>query len=117
MNDLVAIKDMTSYYEFPHGDSKRFMFSIFDDKHDKLSDWSYTVPAEILRQPYLDGRVRLILRTAEKDNKNRYWYCIDLPIGNGGYDRLKLEGSRTEWNKRSIGWIKQTDIVKIRPRK
>ncbi len=116
-NDLVAIKDTTSYYEFPRKDSKRFIFSIFDDKHDKLSDWSYTVPAEILRQPYLAGQIRLILRTAEKDGKNRYWYCIDLPIGNGGYDRLKLEGSDKEWNKRSVGWIKETDIVKKRPRK
>lgn len=117
INDLAAIKDSTSYHEFPRENSKRFMFSIFDDKHDRVSDWSYTVPAEILRQPYLDGRIRLILRTAEKDRKSRYWYCIDLPIGIGGYDRLKLEGSDKEWNKRSIGWIKETDIVKMRPRK
>lgn len=116
-NDLATIKDATYYFEFPRDDSKRFMFSIFDDKHDKLTDWSYTVPVEILRQPYIDGQIRLILRTAEKDYKNIYWYCIDLPIGIGGYDRLKLDGSDKEWNKRSIGWIKQTNIVKTRPRK
>lgn len=117
INNLATIKDTTSYYEFPREGSKRFMFSIFDDKHDKVSEWSYTVPAEVLRQPYLNGQIRLILRTAERDNNNLYWYCIDLPIGNGGYDGLKLEGSGKEWNKSSLGWIKQTDIVKITPRK
>ncbi len=117
INDLAAIKDSTSYYQFPREDSKRFMFSIFDDNTMKRGDWSYTVPLEILHQPYLNGKIRLILRTVEKDKKSRYWYCIDLPIGNGGYDHLKLEGSNKDWNKASIGWIKETDVQKITTRK
>lgn len=116
INDLAEIKETTVYHQFPREDSNRFMFSIFDDKNLKESDWSLTIPADYLHQPFLNGKIRLIFRTLEKDNKNRYWYCIDLPVGNGGYDRLKLEGSDKEWNKRSIGWIKQTDVVKINPR-
>lgn len=116
INDFATIKESTSYYQFPKEDSKRFMFSVYDDKTMKSSDLSYVIPAQRLHEPYLDGLIQLILRTTEKDDKNRYWYCIVLPVSNGSYDHLRLEGSDKGWDGKSIGWIKETDIVKIKSR-
>lgn len=117
INDLATIKENTTYYQFPQKTSKRFMFSILDDNSMKSSDWSYTVPSEILKRPYLDGKIKLLLRTTEKDQKNGFWYCIVLPVGTGGYDGLRIEKSDKFWNGANIGWIKETDIMKINSRK
>lgn len=108
INNLALIEAETHYYRNPAYNSPRFMFSIWDDKLDKLSDWLFTVPSDILTY-----KIQLILKTTKKDSKSRYWYCIVLPIGIGGYDRVRLETSTDEWDGSNIGWIKETDIKQI----
>lgn len=106
MNNTAEIKDDANYYQGPSEDSRRFMFSIWDDINDKMGDWTHSVPSRT-------GRVQLILRTLRKDSKNLYWYFITLPVGNGRYDSIKLEGSSKNWYGPSVGWIKETDVLKI----
>ncbi len=108
INNFAGIKDDTNYYQSPSENSKRFMFSIHDDKNDKLGNWTLVVPVEVHQ-----GRIQLILRTVQRDDKNRYWYLIILPVGNGRYDLIKTEGSSENWYGPSVGWIKETDIKKI----
>jgi len=111
INKSATINDGTNYYQEPNENSKRIMFSIFDDSKDKPGDWSYVVPTEVLQAA--SGGVQLIARTIEKDDKNRYWYCILLPVGSGRYDMIKIEGSDKSWPGLDVGWIKDTDVKKI----
>ncbi len=115
INNAAIIKDSTHYYQRPNDKSPRFMFSIWDGKLDKTSDWLFAIPSEILAS--INREVHLILKTTKKDNKGRYWFCIVLPVGTGGYDRVRLEGSANEWDGSNIGWIKGTDIKEIKPKK
>jgi hypothetical protein len=108
INNLAIIRNETNYYQRPDENSPRFMFSISDDNTYKYSDWLLTVPSDILAY-----KVQLILKTTKKDNKGRYWYCIVLPVGTGGYDRVRLETSTDEWAESNIGWIKETDVKQI----
>ena len=111
INKSATINDGANFYQEPNENSKRIMFSIHDDRKGKLSEWSYVVPAEVLQAA--SGGVQLIARTIEKNDKNRYWFCILLPVGSGRYDMIKIEGSDKPWAGPDVGWIKDTDIKKI----
>lgn len=111
ISDIAILNENTNYYQFPSASSKRFMFSIHDSKADKLAELSYIVPPQAFW--FSDKKAQLILRTVEKDSSNIRWYYIDLPVDNGGYDIVKIEGSADYWNGSSLGWIKETDIIKI----
>jgi hypothetical protein len=111
INNLARIKDSSHYYQKPNEKSPRFMFSIWNDKTDKISAWSLAIPSDVLAS--VKREVQLILRTTKKDNKGRYWYCIVLPVGTGGYDRVRLENTSAEWTGSNIAWIKETEIKQI----
>lgn len=112
INNLAIVKETTNYYQFPSAASKRYMFSIHDSMTDTHTPFSYVVPPQA-DWWFKTKQVRLILRTTELDSNKQRWYYIVLPVGNGGYDDVKIEGLSYDENGCSLGWIKETEIERI----